>query len=331
MSNDLPLVSVVTSSYNRAAYAEASVRSVLDQTYRNIELVVIEDGSSDDSLAVLNAIEDPRLRIIPQANAGNGMALNNAIAHSSGDFVAVQDFGDISAPTRIARQVEVLLSDPGIGVVGCWVSRRDVETGDLSYLRHRKTRPFAQAILSEVPFTHGEVMYRRAIFDAAGRYRRMFKYAVDQDLFIRMSRLCDYAIVEEELYQQLLFPDGISTVPEKLILQAYFAELANQCGERVAAGESDLVETYGDLAPFFMRRTWRTANRIARTALKPMSLGQRDASRTLVDAALREALTPMTALVAAAHRIAFSSERAERAVLPLIAAARSRWARRKAV
>lgn len=331
MRDSAPLVSIVTSSFNRADYAEASVRSLLDQTYPNIEVVVTEDGSTDDTLAVLKAIDDPRLSVVPQANAGNGMGLNAAIARSRGDFIAIQDFGDISAPTRIARQMEILLREPQIGVVGCWVSRRDVQTGDVSYLRHRKSRPFVEAILREVPFTHGEVMYRRAVFDQAGGYRRMFRYAVDRDLFIRMSRLCDYTVIEEHLYEQLLFPGGISTAPEKLILQAYFAELANQCGEAVLAGERDLVEAHGDMAPFFMRRTRRAANRMARNALKPMANGQREASRTLVDAALREAITPTTALIAAADRLVFSSARIQALLLPLLAGARARWTRRKAV
>lgn len=329
MTQEAPFVSIVTSCYNRARYLHASLDSLLGQRYPAFEVIVVDDGSTDGSGALLDAIDDPRLTVLRQQNQGNGMGLNTGIAAARGALIAIHDFGDICHPDRIARQVAVLAQNPAIGLVGCWVSRRDVTTGDVTYLRHRKTRPFVEAILKETPFTHGEVMYRRDLWEAAGRYRRVFRYAVDRDLFVRMSRLCDYAVIEEELYEQLLFPDGISTVPEKLILQAYFAELANECGERALRGEPDLVEQFGESAGFFLRPSARVANRLARNALKPLSQGQREAAFKMIDAGRREKATPLTMAVMLAYRMIYFSAGTERLLLPLLTGARARWTRRK--
>jgi glycosyltransferase involved in cell wall biosynthesis len=314
--------------YNRLAFAEPSLASLLAQTWPNFEIVMVDDGSTDGTGAWLDAIEDPRVRVLRQQNQGNGMGLNTAIAAARGELIAVHDFGDICHPDRIARQAQILLTRPEIGVVSCWVSRRDVVSGDITYLRHRKTGPFVEAILRSTPFTHGEVMYRRAVYEAAGRYRREFRYAVDRDLFVRMSRICDYHVIEEELYEQRLFADGISTVPEKLIQQAYYAQLANECGRRVLRGESDLVEQYSHAAAFFVRPSATVANRIARQGMRPMAVGQRAAAEKMMRAALAEKATPTTVLGMLAFRAIYFNKMTQAALLPLFAWLRRSWVRR---
>jgi glycosyltransferase involved in cell wall biosynthesis len=323
-----PLVSIVTSVYNRLAFAEDALASLLAQSWPNFEIVMVNDGSTDGTADWLVKIDDPRVRVLHQNNQGNGMGLNTAIAAARGELIAIYDFGDICHPERIARQARVLMERPEVGVVGCWVRRRDVVSGDVTYLHHRKTRPFVDAILRSSVFTHGEVMYRRSVYEAAGRYRPEFKYAVDRDLFVRMSRLCDYHIIEEMLYEQRLFPDGISTVPEKLILQAYYAELANECGRRMLRGERDLVEQYGHAAAFFVKPSATVANRIARQGMRPMAVGRRDAAETMMRAALREKLTPTTVLAMLAFRTIYLNETTQALFLPVFAWLRRHWVRR---
>jgi glycosyltransferase involved in cell wall biosynthesis len=289
----------------------------------------VDDGSTDGTASWLDSIDDPRIRVLRQQNQGNGMGLNAAIAAARGDLIAIHDFGDICHPDRIGRQAEILLARPEIGVVSCWVSRRDVVTGDVTYLHHRKTHPFAEAILRGPIFTHGEVMYRRSIYEAAGRYRREFRYAVDRDLFVRMSRLCDYHVIEEELYEQRLFADGISTAPEKLIQQAYYAELANECGRRALRGESDLVAQYSYAAAFFVRPSRTVANRIARQGMRPMAYGQRETAELMMRTARAEKATLTTVLALLAFRIIYFNETSRKTFLPLFSGLRARWVRRR--
>jgi len=325
---DRPLVSIVTSVYNRLAYAQPSLDSLLAQTWPNFEIVMVDDGSTDGTEDWLDSLTDPRIRVLRQENQGNGAGLNTAIAAARGELIAIHDFGDICHPDRVARQAEVLLSHTEIGVVSCWLSRRDVVSGDRTHLHHRKTLPFRDAILRSAPFSHGEVMYRKALWRAAGGYRREFRYAVDRDLFIRLSRLCEYHVIEEELYEQLLFPGGISSAPEKLILQAYFAELANECGHRVLRGEEDLVTRHSHAAAFFLKPSATVANRIARHGLAPLSTGDRATAERLLTAGRAEKATPFTVLAMLVYRMIYFSGASERALLPLFAKARRRWTQR---
>ncbi|MEL7029538.1 MAG: glycosyltransferase family A protein, partial [Pseudomonadota bacterium] len=93
-----PLVSVVTIFYNRADHVRSSIESLLSQTYPNMEIVAVDDGSTDDTLRELQAIEDPRYRVISKENTGFTRSLNFAIAQTSGAYVAIHDAGDISYP-----------------------------------------------------------------------------------------------------------------------------------------------------------------------------------------------------------------------------------------
>jgi glycosyltransferase involved in cell wall biosynthesis len=115
-----PLVSVLMASYNPGRYLRAAVESVLGQTYENIELILIDDGSTDQSLdEVGDLLKDPRIRLLSQRNAGKPTALNRALDIASGEYYAIQDADDISYPTRIERQVETMLSEPDLACVMC--------------------------------------------------------------------------------------------------------------------------------------------------------------------------------------------------------------------
>ena len=114
-----PLVSVVSAYYNRQDKVIDSINSLLNQTYKNLEIIVIDDGSTDDTYKVLSSLEDPRLKIISQPNQGFVRAIRYAISVSNSEFIAIHGAGDISLPKRIEMQVNLLMGNPDIGVVGC--------------------------------------------------------------------------------------------------------------------------------------------------------------------------------------------------------------------
>jgi alpha-1,3-rhamnosyltransferase len=112
-----PLVTVIISSYNHAAYIEASIRSVLEQTYANIELLVYDDGSRDNSVEIIQRLADAHgFFFQPQRNQGLSSTLNAAIARASGDFIAPFGSDDIMLPERIERQMAWLLQYPDVGI-----------------------------------------------------------------------------------------------------------------------------------------------------------------------------------------------------------------------
>ncbi len=111
------LVSVLIPVYNAGAYLRVSVQSILTQTYSNLEVILIDDGSTDGCVAALTDIRDPRLYVITQANSGQASAKNRGLARLSGDFYITQDADDVSHPGRVERQVRYLTDHPEVTAV----------------------------------------------------------------------------------------------------------------------------------------------------------------------------------------------------------------------
>jgi len=115
----MPKVSVLLPVYyNGERYIVQSVESILKQSYRDFELIVVNDGSTDRTGSLLRGISDPRIVLIEQENQGQPRAMNNALNLARGEYIARQDADDLSLPERFARQVEFLDSHPEVGFVG---------------------------------------------------------------------------------------------------------------------------------------------------------------------------------------------------------------------
>jgi glycosyltransferase involved in cell wall biosynthesis len=115
-----PLVSIVTCVYNAGEYLRPSILSILNQTYRNLDIIIVDDGSTDGCLDTIgDLLADRRIRVFRQANATRPVALNRALDLVQGEFYAIQDADDISKPTRIQKQLEAMLSRPDLAAVFC--------------------------------------------------------------------------------------------------------------------------------------------------------------------------------------------------------------------
>ncbi|WP_111809519.1 glycosyltransferase family 2 protein [Aeromonas allosaccharophila] len=118
-----PLVSVIMSVYNCGDYIEEALISMLTQSYMNLEIIIIDDGSDDRTCDLINrvAIVDPRIYFYQRERKGIASNLNDALVMAKGEFIARMDGDDISTPDRIARQVDFLIKNPEIDIVGCWL------------------------------------------------------------------------------------------------------------------------------------------------------------------------------------------------------------------
>ncbi len=137
---DTPLVTVIIASYNHARYIEASINSVIYQTYKNIELLVIDDVSKDDSPAVLKRLQEQHgfdLRF--QANQGLARTLNDAIARAKGDLIVPFGSDDIMLPHRIATQVEYMNGKPEVGIYSANIETID-QDGNVMGAREQRNR-----------------------------------------------------------------------------------------------------------------------------------------------------------------------------------------------
>jgi glycosyltransferase involved in cell wall biosynthesis len=129
-----PLVSVIIAVYNGSQTIDETLSSVLNQSHRYLEVIVVDDGSTDDTVDIvrLAAIRDTRVRLIHQQNAGVGAARNRGISESSGEFVAIVDADDLWAPDKIREQLRLMIeSGSRVGLVYCWSSIVDENGGHL--------------------------------------------------------------------------------------------------------------------------------------------------------------------------------------------------------
>ncbi len=116
-TDKLPLVTVVICVHNAGDYLRPSVESIINQTYKNLEIIVIDDGSTDNCLLTIQDIKDQRIRILKQSNKGKPAVLNRALKEMSGMFYAIQDADDISCPVRIEKLVNCMLDNPNLAAV----------------------------------------------------------------------------------------------------------------------------------------------------------------------------------------------------------------------
>ncbi len=123
-----PKVSVVIPAYNAMTYLPETITSVLQQTYTDFEVVVVNDGSTDKIEEWIVQISDPRIKLVSQANLGLAGARNTGIRESQGKYLAFLDADDLWEPTKLEKQVKILEKNPEVGLVYTWVTYID-ETG----------------------------------------------------------------------------------------------------------------------------------------------------------------------------------------------------------
>ena len=155
-----PRVSVVLCVYNQAAYVAEAIASILGQTLTDLELIVVDDGSTDSSPEVIHRFTDPRIRYVRnERNLGHASSLNRGVALARGRYLAIMDSDDISLPERLARQVDFLDAHPDVAMCGSWVETFGARTE----VRRFPTEPavLAVSLLLCCPFSTPTVMLRR--------------------------------------------------------------------------------------------------------------------------------------------------------------------------
>lgn len=279
-----PIVSVVTVFHNRAEEVAVSIGSLLAQTYEAIEIIAIDDGSTDGTAEALLAFQDPRLKVIIQKNRGFTATMDAAVREASGQYLAVHGAGDISMPTRIERQAGILSAHPEVVVVGCRVANDDGE------IRPDKTSRSTEQALSyfEVvrinPITHGEAMFRTDAYKRAGGYRVFFQYAQDHDLWLRMDRVGNFWSIKDQLYIRRRFMNSVNADPLKVMIQGCYGEFAEQCARSVDENGRDLLDRYGNAAGFMFDPTPKHVRKVTSLGLKALIQGDEKAGQTIIEA-----------------------------------------------
>lgn len=213
----MPAVSVLLPVHNGQPYLRESIQSILAQSLTDLELLVIDDASTDDSKAVAKSFTDSRLVLITNdKNLGLAEALNVGIQHATSDLIARHDQDDLAAPTRLAKQVDFLHRNPQVGVVGAWahIITTPAQTPKSRVRQHRHPSDDAEIrwrLLWNSPFVHSSVVMRRDLVLEVGGYSGETPFTPeDYDLWVRLADLSGLANLPEFLQSYRETESGMS-------------------------------------------------------------------------------------------------------------------------
>jgi glycosyltransferase involved in cell wall biosynthesis len=211
----MPELSIVLPSYNHAAFIAAAVRSVLTQTYRDFELIVVDDGSTDRTLSILGRFNDARMRILTQDNRGAHAAINRGLGEAAGRYLAILNSDDMLHPRRFETLVPILKENPRLGLVSSYVEVVDGSGRSLG-VKHgyhdlepwlldepsrsfRATDDLRAALLTENYLaTTSNYLFTRRSHARAGAFLPL-RFAHDWDFALRLARHTEVALVPEPL------------------------------------------------------------------------------------------------------------------------------------
>jgi len=212
-----PAASIVITAYNAEHFIGASVRAALSQTCESIEVVVLDDGSSDRTGDICRAIDDPRLRYLRRPRIGRCRALNEAVTAARGTYIAINDADDLSFPHRVQYTLDFLRSHPevafaGTGFVVTEVFRDSItHAGTSLHSDHGPATtvwPSKQAVYRQNLFINSTLMYPKSIWQRIGGYDEGLTNSEDYDFQLRAMQFGQAALLPEKTVLWYTNPHG---------------------------------------------------------------------------------------------------------------------------
>lgn len=206
ITSEVPLVSVVMPVYNGERFVAEAIESILRQTFHDFEFIIVDDGSTDGTAAILAraAAENPRIRVLTEHHRGKVHARNTGCKAARGEFVAVMDSDDRASPARLTREVVFLEEHPEIGVLGSWVELIDEAGTVRGRLTHAGEAMFvAWSLHMRNTVANASAMLRREVGERLGWYRDTA--AEDYDLWVRAMQITKLDNIQEVLAQHRMW------------------------------------------------------------------------------------------------------------------------------
>lgn len=208
----MPKVSVVIPVHNGMKYLPETLDSVIKQTFQDFEVIVVDDGSSDETPNWVASCQDPRVRLVQQPNQGTPGARNNGIANAKGDYIAFLDADDIWKPTKLEKQVRTLNMRPKVGLVYTWMSLIDQDGQSVGRTLSSSIEGYVwPQVVENCRISGGSLhMIRRACFDKVGGFALDLRFAEDWEMLIRLAEHYEFAPVNEPLVLYRQHPNNKS-------------------------------------------------------------------------------------------------------------------------
>lgn len=291
-----PSVTIVSVFYNRQGYIEKSVSSLLDQTYENKKIILVDDGSTDGTYEELSLFRSKNVEVVSHENMGFTKSIATVLKDVESDYIAIHGSGDISYADRVRKQIFALECDREALMCGVASYNLHHETFDKIDLQSfPRERVFVNDFFKGTPFTHGSVVYRTNAYKKYGGYDPRFIYSQDWDLWLRMLKGGGYALfIPEVLYARVSFPSGASNSAKKSVSQFLHAKAIHYLYHNPSVDRSLFLKEGVTLELFSSDKNLKNelAAGLSRRALRLSINGMKSESSDLIEYIRELGLTP---------------------------------------
>jgi glycosyltransferase involved in cell wall biosynthesis len=228
-----PEISVIMPCYNAERYIEESVGSILNQSFTNFELILINDGSADNTLRIINqyALADDRVVVIDKQNTGQTDSMNVGINRARGRLIARLDNDDLAAPNRLAEQQAFLNKNSDVVLLGTCAYEIDAKGAIIRPGNYPKNKKLYNNLRKMKRFfPHSSAMFRLSMFKLMGGYNQRFKIAQDYDLWLRFAEKGRISCLKDRLVKIRIHENNYSNVYDvnrKMIIEAVAATVSH--------------------------------------------------------------------------------------------------------
>lgn len=227
-----PLVSIIIPAYNAARTLEETVQSALSQTMSDFEIIIVDDGSSDNTSEVARSIKDERIRVLTQPNGGVAAARNTGIRAAVGKYVALLDSDDLWVAHKLERQLEVLEADETVHAVqsGATFVNDSLEVISVRLCFPTKNALLETLLFQNLPNNMSTLVLARHKFDEMGYFDTELEILEEWDMAIKVARYCNLVSLEEPLSLYRVHPGNrsrnleIHIQPGLLVLSRLFGD-----------------------------------------------------------------------------------------------------------
>jgi len=188
MENNIQKVSVLMAVFNGENFLKEAIRSVLSQTFKEFELVIMDDGSTDKSAEIIYSFTDTRIKYFKKEHSGLIDSLNFGLEKCNGEFIARFDADDICEPNRLEEQTKFFEENPANVLVGSFATRIDENGNEIGQMHYppKKWEEIKKYTIFHNPFIHPSVMFRKALIGVVGPYKKKYQHIEDYELWTRV-------------------------------------------------------------------------------------------------------------------------------------------------
>jgi glycosyltransferase involved in cell wall biosynthesis len=244
--------------WNGEQYLAPAIESILGQSFGDFEFIIVDDGSTDNTPAILRSYSDTRMRVYRLDHAGIVAALNHGIAQAHSAWIARQDGDDISLPDRLKTQWEALRRRPGAVLAHTAVALIGSASEGAAQARLARSRSFTAVRLCQFnPIVHSTVLFRKEVALAVGGYRQEERHAEDYALWGRLLPKGEFVGLPDKLVQYRIHPQSVSK--QNLEAQKALAEriAIQHCKDFLRLDDKDAVRAHALLSIPAHKRVWR--------------------------------------------------------------------------